>query len=184
MTEKAAAVLRDIERQAESEFLPIIGPSKGRYLVETLKKVKARTVLEVGTLVGYSAVMIADNLPDGGMLHTIEISPELAEVARRNIARAGLLSRVTVHVGDALKVIPRLGMSFDMLFVDAAKGEYFQYLKLAEDKLRQGGAVFADNTGVFARDMQDYLDYVRKSGRYASEYHAVGRDGVEISFKL
>jgi predicted O-methyltransferase YrrM len=184
MTEKAAAVLREIEQQAESEFLPIIGPQKGRYLVGTLKKVNAAAILEIGTLVGYSAVLMADNLPEGGIVHTVEISPELAGVARANIARAGLSSKVTVHLGDALKVIPGLKLSFDMLFVDAAKDEYLRYLKLAEGKLRKGGVVFADNAGVFAREMQDYLDYVRNSGRYASEYHAVGRDGVEISLKL
>ena len=84
----------------------------------------------------------------------------------------------------ALDVIPRLDMVFDMLFLDAAKNEYLEYLKLAEGKLNSGRVVYADNAGVFASNMRDYLDYVRTSGKYRSEYHAVGSDGVEISLKL
>jgi predicted O-methyltransferase YrrM len=184
MTEKAQRVLRQIERQAESDFLPIIGPAKGRYLVEALKKVKAHTVLEVGALVGYSTILMADNLPAGGMLHTIEINPKLAFIAAENVRLAGLSRKVEIHAGDALEVIPTLDLKLDLLFVDAAKDEYLKYLKLAEHMLHPGSAVFADNAGVFARDMQDYLEYVRTSGKYASEFHRVGSDGVEISTRL
>ena len=74
--------------------------------------------------------------------------------------------------------------SFDFAFIDAEKTEYRQYLKSAEEKLRNGGVVFADNAGIFADQMKDYLDYVRGSGKYKSRYVQVGDDGVEISFKL
>jgi predicted O-methyltransferase YrrM len=184
MTERAATVLKEIEALADREFLPIIGPDKGRYLVDTLKRVKAKTVLEVGTLVGYSAILMAGSLPSGGMLHTIEIDPSLAHLAQRNIDAAGLGRKITLHLGNALDIIPTLNIVFDMLFVDAAKNEYLAYLNLAEEKLRAGGAVFADNAGLFADSLADYLAYVRTSGRYRSEYHAVGPDGVEISLKL
>jgi predicted O-methyltransferase YrrM len=184
MTERAAAVLAEIEALADREFLPIIGPAKGQYLVDTLKKVKANTVLEVGTLVGYSAILMAQSLPAGGMVHTIEIDPSLAHLARRNIDASGLGHKITLYLGNALAVIPTLNIVFDMLFVDAAKNEYLAYLKLAEEKLRVGGAVFADNAGIFADSMADYLAYIRTSGKYQSAYHAVGSDGVEISLKL
>jgi caffeoyl-CoA O-methyltransferase len=184
MTDRAAAVLKEIEALASREFLPIIGHDKGKYLVDVLKKVNAKTVLEVGTLVGYSAILTAQFLPPGGMVHTIEIDPSLARLAQRNIEEAGLGGKITVHLGDALDVIPKLDITFDMLFIDAAKNEYMEYLRLAENKLRQGGAVFADNAGAFADSMQDYLAYVRTSGNYKSEYHAIGSDGVEISLKL
>jgi predicted O-methyltransferase YrrM len=118
------------------------------------------------------------------MVHTIEIDPSLAHLAQRNIDEAGLGGKITVHPGDALDVIPTLNISFDMLFIDAAKNEYLDYLRLVESKLRSRGAVFADNAGVFASEMRDYLAYVRDSGKYRSEYHAVGSDGVEISLKL
>jgi predicted O-methyltransferase YrrM len=184
MTEKAASVLREIENLSMREFLPIIGPLKGRYLVDTLKKVNAKTVLEIGTLVGYSTILMAENLPPGGMVHTIEIDPTLAHLARRNIEAAGLVGRVEIHTGDALDIIPLLDIAFDMIFIDASKEDYLKYLKRAENKLKSGGALFADNAGVFADSMRAYLDYVRRSGVYTSKYHAVGSDGVEISLKL
>lgn len=73
---------------------------------------------------------------------------------------------------------------FDFAFIDAEKSEYFQYLSLAEDKLRKGAVVVADNAGIFADQMRDYLDYVRNSGKYQSRYVQVGGDGLEISVKL
>ncbi len=81
-------------------------------------------------------------------------------------------------------MIPTLKGPFDFAFIDAEKSEYLRYLKLAEDKLCKGAVVFADNAGVFADQMGDYLDYVRNSGLYQSRYIQVGGDGVEISVKL
>jgi predicted O-methyltransferase YrrM len=81
-------------------------------------------------------------------------------------------------------VIPSINDKFDMVFLDATKDEYLEYLKLSENKLEKGGVVFADNVKMSAHEMRDYLDYVRKSGRYKSKYIDVGFDGVEISTKL
>lgn len=83
-----------------------------------------------------------------------------------------------------MQVIPTLKETFDFVFIDAEKSEYFKYLKLAEGKLQKGAVVFADNAGFFAEQMGDYLDYVRNSGKYKSRYIKVGEDGVEISVKL
>jgi predicted O-methyltransferase YrrM len=71
-----------------------------------------------------------------------------------------------------------------MVFIDADKTEYLDYLRLAEDKLHKGSVVVADNAGIFADQMKDYVDYVRSSGRYSSEYVPVGEDGLEVSVKL
>ena len=85
---------------------------------------------------------------------------------------------------DAIEVIPTLHGPFDFAFIDAEKTEYLRYLQLAEPKLRSGTIVFADNAGIFADQMSNYLDYVRRSGNYRSRYVQVGDDGVEISVKL
>jgi len=181
---KGDAVLREIEALSEKRSLPIIGPVKGKYLVDTIKEFKVKDVLEVGTLIGYSAILIALNLPPKGRVVTIEMNPESARLAKENIRKADLADRMEVHIGDALIVIPRIKASFDMVFLDAAKDEYLEYLKLSEDKLKKGGVVFADNVRMSAREMRDYLDYVRNSGRYKSKYIQVSFDGVEISTKL
>ncbi len=181
---KRDVVLRQIEELSERECLPIIGPKKGKHLVDTVRRFKVKNVLEVGTLVGYSAILIASNLPKGGRVVTIEMKPKSARAAEENIKRAGLADRIELLIGDALAVIPRIYSKFDMVFLDAAKNEYLRYLKLSKDKLDRGGVVFADNASTPAHAMRDYLDYVRNSGRYRSEHIDVGFDGVEISAKL
>ena len=183
-TSHADTILKEIESSAHRKFLPIIGPIKGRYLIDIAKKSGVEKVLEVGTLVGYSSIMIAKNLPDDGLVETIEINPQSAAIAEENIRKANLSKKIKVDIGDALKVLPGIKEQFDMVFIDAAKTEYLAYLKLCEKNLKKSGVVFADNVKIFAGDMQDYLDYVRRSGRYSSQYIDVGFDGVEISLKL
>jgi caffeoyl-CoA O-methyltransferase len=181
---EADAVLREIEELSKREFLPIIGSVKGRHLVDIVRRFKVKNVLEVGTLVGYSAILIASNLPEEGKVVTIEIKPESGERAKENISKAGMADKIEVHVGNALSLIPHVKGRLDMVFLDATKDEYLEYLKLAEGKLKKKGVVFADNVKMFAGEMQDYLDYVRDSGKYKSENIDVGFDAVEISTKL
>ena len=181
---KSDAVLREIERLSKRTYLPIIGSIKGKYLVEAVRRFNVKDVLEVGTLIGYSAILLALNLPQKGRVVTVEINPESARLAEQNIRRAGLADKIELHIGDALTVIPTINDRFDMVFLDAAKDEYLEYLKLSENKLEKGGVVFAENVKMSAHEMRDYLDYVRNSGRYRSEYIDVAFDGVEISTKL
>jgi predicted O-methyltransferase YrrM len=180
----ADEVLLLIEKISEKNFLPIIGPHKGKILVEEIRKVKPQHLLEVGTLIGYSAILMGKELDDKAEIVTIEIHRDEAELAGKNIVRANIPAKVKIIAGDALQVIPTLTGQFDFAFIDAEKSEYLQYLKLTEDKLRKGAVVFADNAGIFADQMGDYLDYVRNSGKYQSRFIQVGKDGVEISVKL
>jgi predicted O-methyltransferase YrrM len=180
----AEAVLHEIEAEAEKGYLPIIGPRKGRYLADEVHRVKPMHVLEVGTLVGYSTVLMGKEMPKGSEIVTIENHRDEAEQAGQNILRADIPAKVKIIAGNALDVIPTLHGRFDLAFIDADKTEYRQYLSLMEDKLHRGTVVFADNTGIFATQMTDYLDYVRHSGRYESRYVQVEDDGVEISIKL
>ncbi len=180
----AEAVLRKIETTAQRRFLPIIGPVKGKYLADVVRKNNTRKVLEVGTLVGYSAILIASNLPVDGTVDTIEINPQSAAVAENNIGKAGLVDKIVIHIGNALEILPGIKGEFDLIFLDAAKTEYMDYLKIAEPLLKKNGILFADNVKIFAADMQDYLEYVRQSKKYSSKYIDVGYDGVEISTKL
>jgi predicted O-methyltransferase YrrM len=181
---KADSVLREIEAMAQHEFLPIVGPRKGKILAEAMRKAKPKHVLEVGTLIGYSAILIGKELDADAEITTIEIHAKEAQMAEENIQQAQVPPKINVIVGDAIEVIPSLKDCFDAAFIDAEKAEYYQYLKLMEDKLHKGTVVVADNAGIFADQMQDYLDYVRHSGKYRSTFFRVGEDGVEVSFKL
>jgi caffeoyl-CoA O-methyltransferase len=179
----ADKVLRQIEEASEKQFLPIIGPYKGRILAKEIRKAKPQHVLEVGTLVGYSAILMGRELDEDSEIVTIEIHRNEAEMAGENIVKANMPAKVKIIIGDALEVIPTLKGPFDFAFIDAEKSEYFQYIKLSEDKFRKGTVVFADNAGIFADQMRDYLDYARNSGNYKSRYVQAGEDGVEISVK-
>jgi len=181
---KADGILRDIEELAKREFLPIVGPRKGKILAEAVKKVNPRKILEVGTLIGYSAIVMGKELGGDAEITTIEMHAKEAELAEKNIRRAQIPSKVRVIVGDALEVIPTLNDCFDAVFIDAEKAEYSEYLKLMENKLHKGTVVVADNAGIFADQMRDYLDYVRNSGKFISTFFQVGEDGVEVSIRL
>jgi predicted O-methyltransferase YrrM len=169
---------------ARHEFLPIIGPDKGKILAETVRKAKPKHVLEVGTLIGYSTILIGKELDADADITTIEIHAKEAKVAEENIRRAKIPPKVNVIIGNAIKIIPTLKDCFDAVFIDAEKTEYLEYLRLMEDKLNKGTVIAVDNAGIFADQMQDYLEYVRKSGKYKSTYFQVGDDGVEVSVKL
>jgi predicted O-methyltransferase YrrM len=177
-------VLKEIQTLSNRQFLPIIGPTKGKILAEEIEKAKPKHVLEVGTLIGYSAILMAKELAKDAEIVTIEIHRDEAELAAQNFDRTNLKVKMTIIVGDAIQVIRSLKGPFDFVFIDAEKVEYRQYLDLMEDKLVKGAVVFADNAGIFADQMGDYLDYVRNSGNYRSRYVQVGDDGVEISVKL
>jgi caffeoyl-CoA O-methyltransferase len=180
----ADQVLQLIEKSSEKDFLPIIGPNKGKILAREIRKVKPRLALEVGTLIGYSAILMGKEMNADSRIITIEIHRDEAELAGQNIVRANIPAKVEIINGDALQVLPILKGIFDFAFIDAEKNEYLIYLKLVEDKLRMGAVVFADNAGIFADQMADYSDYVRNSGKYQSRYIQVEDDGVEISVKL
>lgn len=181
---EADKVLKEIERMTERGFLPIVGPRKGQVLVEMIHKINPKRILEVGTLIGYSAILMAKELDSEAHLITVEIHADEAEKARENVSRAKLPPKIDVIVGNAVEVIPRLPGKFDMVFLDAEKSEYLEYLRLVERKLHKGSIIVADNAGIFADEMEDYLDYVRSSGKYSSNYVPVGEDGLEVSVKL
>jgi predicted O-methyltransferase YrrM len=181
---KADKVLKEIESMTARRFLPIVGPDKGTVLVKVIEEIKPKRVLEVGTLIGYSATLMAKELESDAHLISIEIHADEAEMARQNIKKAQVRPMIDVIEGDAIEVIPKLNGKFDMVFIDAEKTEYMDYLRLVERKLHRGSVVVADNAGAFADQMRDYLNYVRSSRKYRSEYVSFGEDGVEVSVKL
>ncbi|HUK79060.1 MAG TPA: O-methyltransferase [Nitrososphaerales archaeon] len=184
-------VLASIEQIAPRQGLPIIGPKRGLFLDEVIEQHRPTTILEVGTLVGYSAIRMARHLRDGGRVTCVELSEERARTARANFERAGLADRIGVMLGDARSVLPTLKGTFDMVFFDAVKEDYLYYLKSIEGLLRQGSVVVADNVKSHAEEVASYLEYVRKSGRYSSNYREAPPnfgngpgDAVEISVRL
>ncbi|TMI64255.1 O-methyltransferase [Candidatus Bathyarchaeota archaeon] len=186
----AETVMREIEEMGKRSFIPSIGPVKGRIIAEVVVKLKPRKILEVGALYGYSAILIAKNSPANAEITTVEKNPEHARMTEQNVERAQLEDQIKIIQGDAREVLPKLPGPFDLVFLDAEKTQYLDYLKAVEEKLHQGSVVVADNVGVFQDQMQNYLHYVRNTGRYRSrtvktllEFSETTKDAMEISEK-
>lgn len=176
-----------------------VSPNQGRLLHILALSHGARNILEIGTLGGYSAIWLARALPPGGRLITLEADPHHAEVARANLARAGLAEVADVRLGKALDTLPQLAAEghdpFDLVFIDADKAGYPGYLDWAAANLRVGGTVIADN--VFRRaafplpnDPPAAADGIRlfnetlaRSGRFRATLLPL-EDGFAVGVKL
>ena len=122
-----------------------ISPAEGKQLQILAQMCGAKRILEIGTLGGYSSLWLARALPPGGALTTLEYDPHHAEVARANLAEAGVADRVTVMIGAALDLLPRLAGPFDFCFIDANKDGYPDYFRWAVKLSRPGSVIVADN---------------------------------------
>jgi predicted O-methyltransferase YrrM len=106
---------------------------------------RPKRILEIGTFTGYSTINLACGLADGGLLHTIEVNPEQEEIIRRYIYESGMTSRINLHIGDAMQIIPSLGEQWDLVYIDADKPNYLAYYEMVIGNLRHGGFLLADN---------------------------------------
>ena len=197
-------VLSEIEEVAKKDSLPSIGPIKGKIIGDIINKYKPKRILEIGSLHGYSAILMTnflldkdndygnDNTTQEIIVTCLEIDQNLANIAKKNIEKAGLSDRIEVIIGDALKIIPTLNnhYRFDMVFIDAVKNQYLRYLKLVEENglLNNKSIVVADNVLIYENEMKDYLYYVRNSGKYNSyttettlEFTKDIKDALEVS---
>lgn len=122
------------------------GHLQGRILKMLTHMIKPKNVLEIGTYSGYSALCIAEGLPADGHLYTIEINDEQEEFTRPWLENSAYGEKIDLLMGDALKLVPSLGVSFDMAFIDADKRHYLDYYELVLEHLNSDGYILADNT--------------------------------------
>jgi predicted O-methyltransferase YrrM len=144
-------ILQETLATSEAAGLPSISvaPNEGKLLMLLAQLCGARNILEIGTLGGYSTIWLARGMVSGGSLITLEANPKHAEVARLNIARAGFTDRVEVRIGPARDTLPQLATEgrspFDLIFIDADKEGYPEYLAWALKLARPGTLIIADN---------------------------------------
>ena len=181
MTKTAARMLRTMDSALKLWHLPAVGRAKSAVIRRLLDRHRPKNALEIGSLFGYSAIVIGGSLPPGGRLTCLEANAYLARFTRANAEAAGLKKIVTVIAEDAIRALPVLRGRFDFVFIDATKEEYLDYIRGLEPRLRPGAVVVADNTGVYRRGVKPYLDHVRESGRYQSREHDFGDDCMEVS---
>ena len=119
---------------------------QGRVLSMLCHMIQPKCILELGTFTGYSALCMAEALPNDGVLHTIECDDELEDFIRQNFDGSEYGHKIKLHIGEALQVINSLDETFDLVFIDADKREYMSYYEAVLPKLKVGGFIFADNT--------------------------------------
>ena len=182
MTKRAQRMLALLDRATTLWHIPIVGRAKGRIIRRLLERHRPTRALELGSLLGYSAILIAGHLPPSGRLTCLEADEFLAWLVRANVEEAGLARRVRVIASDALRAIPMLPGRFDFVFIDAEKSDYLDYLRQLEPKLAAGTVIVADNTGIYRRELAPYLEHVRApGGPYTSRSYEVGDDAMEVS---
>jgi predicted O-methyltransferase YrrM len=187
-------LVAEMEAYAAEHRVPIADREVARFLEITARTTGARKALEIGMAIGYSVVHIVRGMGEQGLLVTIEPSDDMIRAASGYLERAGLLDRVRIEKGKALDVMPRLTETFDLLFIDAVKEEYKQYLDLGLERLRSGGVVIVDNLlwgGKVAGDdtesstvaLREFNYYFINHPQLRAEVLAVG-DGLGYGVKL
>ena len=187
------SILKIIDDYAyKSTFLMNIGDQKGEILDKAIKDSRATNILELGVYLGYSTIRILNNMMDNSKLTSIEANEKFAQIAKEHIEISGLSKNHILKIGKSSDLIPSLEEQYDFVFIDHWKDLYLKDLQLLEEfgLLKQGAWVFADNVVLF--NLEDYLDHVRSSPDFKSEFIPTMReyskshpDGVEISkYKL
>ncbi len=168
------------------------GHLQGRLLKMLVEMIRPHRVIELGTFSGYSALSMAEGLPEGAELHTIEVYDENEDFLRRWIGGSPWADRIHLHIGDALDIIPTLGDRWDLAFVDADKREYVKYYEMLLPRMNPGGFILADNTlwygriteearasDLQTRGLQEFNDLVANDPRVEKVILPL-RDGLSI----
>lgn len=189
--------LSEMESYADENNVPIVHPEVAQFLRVMIRMNNPKSVLEVGTAIGYSALVMASCMNRGKIL-TIERNKDIINIAKKNIEENGFKDRIFIIEGDAEEELEKLDEKFDFIFLDASKGHYKEFFSIFIDKLNPGGVVVSDNIlykGMIATDelvirrkktivkrMRDYLEYISNEDRLETTIIPIG-DGVAISYK-
>jgi predicted O-methyltransferase YrrM len=145
LTTQLEPILKEMEEYAAKHRVPIADREVARFLEITARAIGAKRVLEIGMAIGYSVVHLARGMTPYGVVVTIEPNDEMIQAATAFLQRANVADRVQLAKGKALDVMPAFTETYDLLYIDAVKEEYKQYLDLGLPRLREGGVVVVDN---------------------------------------
>ncbi|WP_434511300.1 O-methyltransferase [Desulfitobacterium sp. AusDCA] len=193
-------LLNEMESQSLKETIPVVTPPVGNFLSLLIKMSKAEDILEIGTAIGYSTLWLAQGL-EGRMGHitTIDLNIDRAKRAIEYFKRAGIEDKIDVLFGDARRIIPTLEKKFDFVFVDAAKGEYLDYLSLVLPRISPGGILVVDNVlfrgwvvpgekfapkyNRMVTHLREFLSKLTQNPDFQTSVLPFG-DGISVSFRI
>jgi predicted O-methyltransferase YrrM len=184
-----ADVIAEVDAECRLREVRMLGSQKASRLAELIREVRPSLVVEVGTAIGYSGLWIANALRElgRGRLITFELEPDRAAEAAQNFKRADLDNLITQHVGDARQEIRGVVGPVDLLFLDGGFGNYYPCLMNVKEQLSPNALLVADNAGIGADEMADYLEYVRRHYESHTEWFETDlawnpKDAMEVSF--
>jgi predicted O-methyltransferase YrrM len=189
-TPRRDPLLLDLEREAQTEGIPIVGPVVGQLLFILTRASGAVNILELGTATGYSAIYLAQgSAPADGGVVTLEWDEAMAVRARGNFEKAGLSQRIEVRVGDALQLMAGMTGPFDFIFMDIDKESYLPALPHCRRLLKIGGLLFTDNVGftgaaAFNRELFDSEDWRTVHLLGFLPFHSPERDGLSLAVRV
>lgn len=197
---KSSGLLSELERYADEHRVPIVQPEIAQYLKVLMKVHKPMSILEIGTAIGYSATLMAEQM-EKGVIETIELKSEMVSIAAETFEKLKQYRpnvEIIQHHGDAISVLEKMGGNFDLIFIDASKGHYKAFFELCMPMLKSNGLIVSDNVlykGMVATNlylvrrkitivkrMRTYLDYISNHPELDTTVLPMG-DGMAISYK-
>lgn len=191
-------LLKELEEYAALNGIPIIQREVSELLEVLVKTAGAKRILEIGTAIGYSAMIMAGAMEGKGKVTTLERDEKMVELARKNIGTGGFQERIQIIPGDALKTLHFLPGNYDLIFIDGAKGHYQEMLDLSIPLLKPGGLLVSDNIlykGMISSEelvekrkrtivhrMREYLDYITRHPLLKTSIIPIG-DGLALSYR-
>ena len=179
LTSEPNAHLQEIDAMSQSTHDPkmISGAYLGRFLSMVSKMVMPKVVLEIGTFTGYGTLCLLEGIQEGGVIHTIEKNNQLKGFAQDVFVNAGVQDKIVQHIGDAAEIISDMDLSFDLVFIDAAKRQYIKYLNLVLPKMKSGGIIMADNVLWKGKVVSEEND---KLGQGLDEFNKYVKDNQQV----
>ena len=155
--------LEKIKLKALENHIPIIMDDTLEVIAKILEEKKPKKILEIGTAVGYSAMCFSKYIQEGGEIDTIEREEERVKEAKENIVKVGVKDKINIIQGDAVEILPTLNDTYDIVFIDAAKGKYPFFLNQALRLISANGVIFADNVLYKGYVMSDYNKHKQRT---------------------
>lgn len=195
---KSEGFLLELEAYAKEFNVPIMTKETAEFIKTVGLIKKPKNILEIGTAIGYSAITFCEFLQDDGHIETIELKPEMVMKARENIKKMGLSNKITVIAGNAIDVLNNIDKKYDMIFIDAAKGQYEAFYDLCAHMVKDDGIIISDNVlyrGMVAKGVKvpknkkhlvnkldKFLKKTIEDERFQSSIMSIG-DGVCLSYR-
>tara|TARA_B100000674_G_scaffold431822_1_gene389243 strand:+ start:872 stop:1513 length:642 start_codon:yes stop_codon:yes gene_type:complete len=165
-TSRESDLLSELNRETWAKVMTprmLSGHLQGRILSMISNMIKPKTIVEIGTYTGYSALCLAEGLSENGILHTIDINEEYTSYAHKYFQRSDYTDKITQHIGNAVDVIPSISEKVQLVFIDADKENYSNYYNLIFDKLEIDGYIIADNVLWSGKVVEDKMDIETKA---------------------